>query len=234
MSQPQHGLAGTVGPTRSARASTIQSSRSALCMVVRAANQWLQRRERWFDLARDGRFHGDRAGPSRPTVVIPGRCCAGRALKGAGISTRRGFAGLAELPRLDRVSPDVLRSAQRQARLQVASEGDGPDPLAARSCWDRPARVRQKRSSGPHWPDGWAAARRPTRRSWSPRSSPPIRSCTALPGTGARSPCGPRQWSAYWDKKHGLRRVAEDDLDSDLYAESSDVDTVISYIVAHT
>ena len=48
-----------------------------------------------------------------------------RALKGAGISTRRGFAGLAELPRLDRVSPDVLERAQRQARLQVASEDDG-------------------------------------------------------------------------------------------------------------
>ena len=45
-----------------------------------------------------------------------------RALKGAGISTRRGFAGLAELPR---VNPDVLRSAQRQAWLQVASEDDG-------------------------------------------------------------------------------------------------------------
>ena len=40
-------------------------------------------------------------------------------------------------------------------------------------------------------------------------------------------------WSAYWDKKHGLWRVAEDDPDSDLYAESSDADTVISYIVAH-
>ena len=48
-----------------------------------------------------------------------------RALKGAGISTRRGFAGLADLPRLDRVSPDVLERAQRQARLQVASEDDG-------------------------------------------------------------------------------------------------------------
>ena len=48
-----------------------------------------------------------------------------RALKGAGISTRRGFAGLAELPQVDRVSPDVLRGAQRQARLQVASEDDG-------------------------------------------------------------------------------------------------------------
>ena len=48
-----------------------------------------------------------------------------RALKGAGISTRRGFAGLAELPRLDRVSRDVLKRAQRQARLQVASEDAG-------------------------------------------------------------------------------------------------------------
>ena len=42
------------------------------------------------------------------------------------------------------------------------------------------------------------------------------------------------QWSIYWDKKYGLWRVAEDDPDSDLYAESSDVDTVISYITAHT
>ena len=40
-------------------------------------------------------------------------------------------------------------------------------------------------------------------------------------------------WSAYWDKKYGLWRVAEDDPDSDLYAESSDADTVISYIAAH-
>ena len=47
-----------------------------------------------------------------------------RALKGAGTSTRRGFAGLAELPRLDRVSPDVLGRARQQARLQVASEDD--------------------------------------------------------------------------------------------------------------
>jgi len=36
-----------------------------------------------------------------------------------------------------------------------------------------------------------------------------------------------------WDKKYGLWRVAEDDPDSDLYAESSDADAVISYIVAH-
>ena len=34
-------------------------------------------------------------------------------------------------------------------------------------------------------------------------------------------------WSAFWDKRHGVWRVAEDDPDSDLYAESSDADTVI-------
>jgi hypothetical protein len=41
------------------------------------------------------------------------------------------------------------------------------------------------------------------------------------------------QWSACWDKRHGLWRVTEDDPDSDLYAESSDVGTVISYITEH-
>ncbi len=57
------------------------------------------------------------------------------------------------------------------------------------------------------------------------------------PADAARVSCfladHPR-WSAYWDKKYGLWRVAEDDPDSDLYAESSDADTVIGYIVAHT
>jgi hypothetical protein len=42
------------------------------------------------------------------------------------------------------------------------------------------------------------------------------------------------QWSACWDKRHGLWRVTEDDPDSDLYAESSDVGTVISYITEHS
>ena len=42
------------------------------------------------------------------------------------------------------------------------------------------------------------------------------------------------RWSVWWDKKYGLWRVAEDDPDSDLYAEGSDADTVISYIMAHT
>jgi hypothetical protein len=41
------------------------------------------------------------------------------------------------------------------------------------------------------------------------------------------------RWSVYWDKRYGLRRVAEDDPDSDLYAESSDADTVMDYITAH-
>ena len=41
------------------------------------------------------------------------------------------------------------------------------------------------------------------------------------------------RWSVYWDKKHGPWRVSEDDPDSDLYAESSDADTVIGYIAAH-
>jgi hypothetical protein len=41
-------------------------------------------------------------------------------------------------------------------------------------------------------------------------------------------------WSACWDKKYGVWRVAEDDPDSDLYAESGDADAVIGYIMAHT
>ena len=40
-------------------------------------------------------------------------------------------------------------------------------------------------------------------------------------------------WSVSWDKKHGVWRVAEDDPDSDLYAESADAVTVIDYVTAH-
>ena len=40
-------------------------------------------------------------------------------------------------------------------------------------------------------------------------------------------------WSAYWDKHCGLWRVAEDDPDSDLHAESRDAEVVIRYITAH-
>ena len=56
------------------------------------------------------------------------------------------------------------------------------------------------------------------------------------PADAARVSCfladQPR-WSIYWDRKYGLWRVAEDDPDSELYAESSDADTMIGYIVAH-
>jgi hypothetical protein len=41
-------------------------------------------------------------------------------------------------------------------------------------------------------------------------------------------------WSAFWDKKHRVWRVSENDPDSDLYAVSSDVDAVIRYMAAHS
>src|ERR1700680_3348489 len=47
------------------------------------------------------------------------------ALKSVGISTRRGFAALDELPDLGSVNPSSLERAQLQARLQVASEDAG-------------------------------------------------------------------------------------------------------------
>jgi hypothetical protein len=40
-------------------------------------------------------------------------------------------------------------------------------------------------------------------------------------------------WTAFWDKKHGLWRVTEDDPDSDLYTESRDAEVVIRYITAY-
>jgi hypothetical protein len=39
-------------------------------------------------------------------------------------------------------------------------------------------------------------------------------------------------WTAFWDKKYRVWRVAEDDPDSDLYAESRDADAVIKYMTA--
>jgi predicted RecB family nuclease len=75
---------------------------------------------RWRDLCRERRRTDDDL-----SLVAGMPTGQRRALKGDGISTRRGFARLAGLPRLDRVSPDALGHAQQQARLQVASEDDG-------------------------------------------------------------------------------------------------------------
>jgi hypothetical protein len=41
-------------------------------------------------------------------------------------------------------------------------------------------------------------------------------------------------WSAFWDKRDGVWRVAEDDPHSDLYAEAADADGVIDYIATHS
>jgi uncharacterized protein len=48
-----------------------------------------------------------------------------RVLKSAGVSTRRGLAGLVELPTGSRASEEALAGARQQARLQVTSEDDG-------------------------------------------------------------------------------------------------------------
>jgi len=62
---------------------------------------------------------------------------------------------------------------------------------------------------------------------------------TALPAPGDAARLAgllreyPR-WSLFWDKRYGVWRVAEDDPDSALYAESPDIDTVLGYITAHS
>ena len=41
-------------------------------------------------------------------------------------------------------------------------------------------------------------------------------------------------WSAFWDKRYAVWRVAEDDPDSALYAEGADAAEVLSYMTAHS
>ena len=42
------------------------------------------------------------------------------------------------------------------------------------------------------------------------------------------------RWSAFWDKRYAVWRVAEDDPDSTLYAESADVAEVLGYMTTHS
>jgi hypothetical protein len=42
------------------------------------------------------------------------------------------------------------------------------------------------------------------------------------------------EWSAFWDKRDGVWRVAEDDPSSELYAESADADEVLDYMATHS
>jgi hypothetical protein len=41
-------------------------------------------------------------------------------------------------------------------------------------------------------------------------------------------------WSAFWDKRHAVWRVSEDDPSSDLYAENADARIVIAYATTHS
>lgn len=41
-------------------------------------------------------------------------------------------------------------------------------------------------------------------------------------------------WPAFWDKRQGIWRVAEDDPRSDLCAENPDAHQVIAYATAHS
>jgi len=41
-------------------------------------------------------------------------------------------------------------------------------------------------------------------------------------------------WSVFWDKRHAVWRVSEDDPNSDLYEENPDAYTVIAYVAAHS
>ena len=62
---------------------------------------------------------------------------------------------------------------------------------------------------------------------------------TNLPASGAVAQLisflQQHRWcSAFWDKEYGVWRVAEDDPDSALYAESADAAEVLRYMAAHS
>jgi hypothetical protein len=45
---------------------------------------------------------------------------------------------------------------------------------------------------------------------------------------------GHPSWSAFWDKRDGVWRAAEDDPSSVLYVEDADASRVIDYMATHT
>jgi hypothetical protein len=59
-----------------------------------------------------------------------------------------------------------------------------------------------------------------------PRRQPPAADAARLAAFLDHRP----GWSAFWDKRYGLWRAAEDDPASVLYAETPDPDAVIAYI----
>jgi len=63
-----------------------------------------------------------------------------------------------------------------------------------------------------------------------PRLPPPAADAARLAAFLAARP----GWSAFWDKRYGLWRAAEDDPASVLYAETPDPNAVIAYITARS
>jgi hypothetical protein len=78
-------------------------------------------------------------------------------------------------------------------------------------------------------PSGAAPDRHPGARLGPATSTPTPDAAARLIGVLRDHPC----WSVFWDKAYRVWRVADDDPDSGLYAESSDAETVIGYIQAH-
>ena len=98
----------------------------------------------------------------------------------------------------------------------------------------------------PHGFDVVDAIARPRNWAWTgtPAGAPPgpgsasEKRMTILPSPEEASriiplPPRPGELVRVLGQKHGVWRVAEDDPDSDLYAECTDADTVIGYITAH-
>jgi hypothetical protein len=76
---------------------------------------------------------------------------------------------------------------------------------------------------------GHAPTRQPAARPGPMTRRPAAEAAARLIRVLQEHPC----WSVFWDKAYGVWRVADDDPDSGLYAESSNADTVVGYIQAH-